>query len=77
MQAMSVEAQQERWNSAVCQYAQSWQRNNVTADRIALEAYREEAEQFFELNVPQETRQAVGKTFEDFFREIDKQIQWV
>jgi hypothetical protein len=77
MQAMSAKAQQERWNSTVRQYAESWQRNNVTADRNVLEAHQDEAEQFFELNVPQETRQAVGKTFDDFFREMGEQIQWV
>ena len=76
MKAMSTEEQQERWDVAVRQYAQSWRRNNPAVDRDALDAHRDEAEQFFELNVPRETRQAAGKTFDDFFREIGEQIQW-
>ena len=76
MKATTSEEKQERWDAAVRQYAQSWRRNNPTADQGALEAYRDEAEQFFELNVPQAVRHAAGKNFDDFFREIDEHIQW-
>jgi len=76
MKATTSEEKQERWDAAVRQYAQSWRRNNPTADQSALQAYRDEAEQFFELNVPKEARQATGKNFDDFFSELDKQIEW-
>jgi hypothetical protein len=74
---LKEQEQQRLWDVAVNAYAKVWRLNNTTADRSALAASREEAENFFERELPPERRNTSGKTFDDFFQAVEESIEWI